>query len=209
MTEPPRDQPADPLPPTAGSASIAPAAPPTQRGTAPRHKRPPMWPTVIGTISIILGASAVLVGVFGALTTALVQGVPARVGGITPRVVMLTTINAGLGALVALVLIAAGIQTCRRRANGRALHITWAVLKIVYAVVASILGYLTQREQFAAMAAADTSAGSPGMYQAYAVGGSIFWVQLVLGVLWYAAYPIFILIWFNTRNAKQDCAAWK
>lgn len=167
-----------------------------------------MWPTVIGTISIVLGSAAVVMSAFGALTLFLMEKTAPGVAGVTPRIVMLTAINAGLGALVALLLLAAGIQTCRRRANGRPLHMSWAVLKIVYAIISALLGHYAQQEQLATLASSPP-AGAPNPAIASGMMGTMLWVQLLFTTLWYSAYPIFILIWFNTRNTKHDCATWK
>lgn len=188
----------------------APAAPPTQRGTAPRHQRPPMWPTVIGTISIILGASGVLMSLWAIVMMVLLSGPGASLPGaaVTPRIVWLTSISGVLGALVAGVLLVAGVQTCRRRTLGRPAHLTWAMLKIVYAIIAAVLGHFAQQEQLASLAGNPT-AGGPNPALASGMMSAMLWAQLLFTALWYSAYPVFILIWFNTRNTKQDCAAWK
>lgn len=205
----------------AAPAPAPPAAPPTRRGTAPRHRRPSVWPTAIGVISVVLGGSAILLGAWTTVALPLMNALMGSLPGMPPmtaRVMMLTLASGALTALVAAMLLTAGIMLCRRRASARAWHVRWAVVKLAVAAALVALGVLIQREQ---MAAAEASAGATGAASSSgaaaqasaaatfaAMGGFMLWFQAIVSLLWYSAYPIFVLIWFHQSSVKDECARW-
>ncbi len=195
-----------------GGASPAPttAAPPTHRGTAPRHQRPPVWPTVIGTISIVLGAAAVPLGLAGIviLFVMVADARKAGYGAIYPTtVIVLSVVDLALGMLLGALLLAAGIKCAQRRPDALSYHRIWAISKVVYAALYALLNLIVVRLQHSAVDA-DPAAfrEEPGDFYA---PSELDIVMIVLWTIWLLFYPLFILIWFNTRSAKEDCAAWK
>ncbi len=98
---------------------------------------------------------------------------------------------AGLaGILLSFVLLAAGIQTLRRRPAGRTLHLMWAGLGLAIAVVnvvVAVVGLLPAVEQDVAIGAA---------------GGMC--CGMVIGL----AYPIFLLIWFMRKSVVAEVERW-
>lgn len=188
----------------------APAAPPTRRGTAPRHQRPPMWPTVIGTISIILGASAIPLGLAGIviLFVMVADAREAGYGAIYPTTVMvLSVLDFALGMLLGALLLAAGIKCAQRRPDARSCHRFWAILKIAYAAFHALLNLLIVRVQHSAVNA-DPAPFQEEPGSTYAPSEFDI-VMIVLWTIWLLFYPIFILIWFNTKSTQRDCATWK
>ncbi|HVZ94884.1 MAG TPA: hypothetical protein VG797_10275 [Phycisphaerales bacterium] len=181
-----------------------PAAPPTYRGTAPKQVRPPVWPTVIGVISIILGVGGILSGIWAILMfNVFGQFMGTMPGGQTMthdygKLMLFTSVVA---VLIAGLLLCAGIALVRRRRVAVPLHITWAIIKIVYAIGASIVGHFVQQVQLDAMNNDPQFAGAGTR----AVGLGLGWfsvIGIIIGIAWYSVYPVFILIWFGAKRTS-------
>ena len=83
------------------------------------------------------------------------------------------------------------------------MHKYWAMIKIVVALIATVVGVMVQRQTMAAMQASNPAfALPPGMSTVMPVIG------VVLGMLWFLAYPVFILTWLSKPVHKQEIASW-
>lgn len=204
--------------------------PPQQPGEIGGSEQAANWPTTIGVISIVLGSGAFLIGIWGFFTPRFMemmadqfpqnQGVTvsAGQGGTTTRIV--TTwptiatspsamqdwsnwifIRSALTVVIALILLVAGINLVKRRARAIKLCRIWSVLKMVFAVVGSLVGVAMQQEQFRQM----SQQNFPGGGNFYAAIG-IFVVAI--GILWGCAYPVFLLIWFSRAKVKIEYTRW-
>jgi hypothetical protein len=198
-----------------------PATPPIMPGAIASPTRRAAWPAPIGIIAVVLGSCAVLqsgAGFFMPLITGLARNLPRPKNQPDPFAGMDDYMGAMLavyavGMLVAVVLIVAGAGVIRRRAWSGPAVLTWAVLKILYAVAYSVVMALVQKSQMeAVIASASTNAppGSgppPGLMSGLGVGIAAF--TAIFLFIWLAALPVFMLIWFTRRAIKEEVASWR
>ena len=187
-------------------SGMTPAAPPTE--PPPMLDEPKSWPKVIGIISITWAS---VVGLGCNACAAFMPQIMGRIipedmkkdglpPNLTPNPIMYGAI--GLGVLVSILLLVAGIALVRRKRSGRALHLVWAVLGCLMAVLGLYMQWRMNGEvqvwmqqhpdsQFAKQAA---SQGDIGPIIGY-----------VMGAVFGLAYPVFCLVWFGLvkRNAAE------
>ncbi len=197
-----------------------PKAPPVA-AVAPRPRASP-WPTVLGVISIVLGALGILaygcgslmanVGVLFVSDAFAAKGAldPVNAASIEalreylPWNLAVAVVSAGLAAM----LLLGGISLCRRRRRGRTILRWWSVLRIAWAVPATFASYFSQAAQFNAMmeAAEASSAPMPGFMFGFMKGAGL--AGVAVGLLWAWALPVFMLAWFTRRNIRQEVDGW-
>ena len=198
----------------ASENTIAPpsAIPPQHPGEIGRPEQPATWPTVIGVISIVLGSGACLGGAWGFFAPQFMKmmadQMPQDQAELFSTMQGWTTwifIRSALTVVIALVLLVAGIDLVRRRARGIKLGRVWAVLKMIFAVVGSYVGFFIQQEQLRQMSQQISQQNLP-------IGGSFFAlmgvVGVVFGILWSCAYPVFLLIWFSRAKVRSEYTRW-
>ena len=191
-------------------------APPTEQGEFAPWQAPATWPTAVGVISIVFG-------VLGLITYAWSSIAPffpelfASYSGVAPSMKETMRIQrdtapwvAGgsvLESLCSLLLLIGGIGMTGRRPWSTKAARTWAVLKLIVAVVATIIGFCVQRAVYAAMAK-EAAPGSPAA--ATAGMGPVFVATMsLLGFAWAVVYPIFMLIWLSRPKVLAEIARWK
>lgn len=181
-------------------------APPQVPGELEVHDALPQWPKVIGIISICLAGLGLTCQVCGvAMAPLSMSMMPADQRDQFPP-------NMGVGPLIylaaalslphVLLLLAAGVQTLRRRASGKMLHLIYALLALPLVA----FGIWVQFEQQANVAQwvrenPDTTYAKQMQMPGAAMGQQF---GLIFGVCFGLAYPIFLLIWFGIVKAKAD-----
>lgn len=191
--------------------SPQPVMPPMQPGGMQMPEQRSAWPTVIGIIAIVLGSLGILGGCWG-LATPWFLGVikdivpPGQATGMefVEEWRAWTVINSLVGTGVAILLLFAGIglRRCRRWAVPTC--VTWAVVKMLFVVVNSVLMYMIQRPGLEAMA--QQNPGMSGMGSGFLVLIGI--ISVVFGILWGWAFPVFLLVWLSRAKIKAETAAW-
>ncbi|MHC4065481.1 MAG: hypothetical protein ACYSUI_13430 [Planctomycetota bacterium] len=192
--------------------------PPTQPGEMYRPEQPSNWPKVVGIIGIVLGALAILGGCWGAVSpfvvtalqdaveTAAPQGQPSPLAGLEiMQQHKAWTIGSQLVAMaLATLLLFVGLGLVRRRRRSVSAATYWAVLKLLFAVVYPILSYRVMKPAMDEVVQQTSTV--PGM------GGTLFegimWLSVVFSILWYSAFPVFLLIWLNRSKIKAEVADW-
>ena len=183
---------------------------------APQLAMPPQpraWPMVVGVIAIILGALGALGGCIGAVVTpfaaALTRFVPeaergslAAIGQMVPTLLVMAL----LGLALAVLLLMGGVGLVRRRPYGATVCLTWSVLKLVYVVVSSVIGYLVNLSQLEHIEAMQRTAGAQAVPAE--VFGAIGAFGACFGIVWGWALPIFMLIWFTRRGVRSEIRQW-
>ena len=200
----------DPQPIASQNTSPPPSAiPPQQPGEIGGPEQAATWPKIIGVISIVFGSVACLSGAWGLLAPRLMEAVAVKApqSQAAPFAAMegwgtWIVVSSALTMLIAPVLLVAGIDLVRRRRRGIKLGRVWAVLKMIFAVAGSYLGFVMIQEQFRQMP-----------QQKLPVGGDFFVVMgvvgAVAGVLWSCAYPVFLLIWFSRAKVRTEYTQWR
>ncbi len=179
------------------------------------------WPVVVGTLAIVFGTGGLLQSLTSPLGTFVLrtqmegfaeQG--ADQGKIDAYLAeyarFVSTSSIALGA-VALLLLVGGILLLRRRRLSVPLLQAWAVLKIVVGGYFLFRATAMTRQQMALLFESTLPAGGPGGPETAMLGQITSWtvgLSLGMGFLWLAAFPVFLIVWFNRRRIQQQIAAW-
>jgi hypothetical protein len=190
---------------------VPPAVPPTEIGYAIPPAPPSTWPTVIGVIAIIFGVFGCLAAIYAALSPLIAEAVSRGVSTSRPtgfelasRMPVLTVIGSLLALGLAILLLVGGITLIRRSASSRGLCVTWATLKILYAVANTAVSYFLMKPVLDEMA--QTQAQGAGMPPGFMQQMMAF--GMCVGFVWVLALPIFMLIWFSRAKIKEETASW-
>ncbi len=201
MSEPPQQQ---------GYVAAAPASVP---GTIP--PAPSVWPMVIGTISIVVGAMGLLCYGCGAigemLGPLLANVVPSEALGTQPQGVFLVNWIAShsVALLLSLWLLVAGIGIAQRRPWSRPASIGWAITKMVVAVGDTVLAFVFISD----IAAHVSESWSGGQQQTPQLPEGVIEVMMafmiIAGFFFALIWPVFLLIWFARRRVRTEIADWR
>lgn len=180
-------------------------APPTRPGAV--GSRRTTWPSVLGVITIVLGALGILSGLWSAISplfaeliSKLVPGGGSGMESVAAYAWLMVVLGLATLARGGLEIIA-GVAIYRRRGGARALVLAWAWLAIVLSFVGAIATYLIQLEQFRVM----TEKGTP---IPAGLGGVIGVLSAVVAVAWGCLFPVFAIIWFSRRAIREEVQGW-
>ncbi len=120
----------------------------------------------------------------------------------------------GTLAVLALVLLVAGILLLMRRRVSKPILQGWAFAKILVGIAATYFSTKFSIDLQAKMFEDIASSGGAGASLSTTTGvlGAMQWGMFVLTVIWLCAFPVLILIWLNRAPIKRDIAAgpsWK
>ncbi len=141
-----------------GHDNFGQGAPPTVSHIEPAR---PVWPTVIGVISIVFGLLGALQGCGGIVMPFAMNGLTGLMPDDQSKAVfagmsdhLAWGVAAGVtGMAVGVLLLTAGIGMVQRRRWSVRAHTIWAVLAILQSGVGGVYGFLIQQSQFQAMKA--------------------------------------------------------
>lgn len=168
----------------------------------------PLWPKVVGIISSIyaglfLTCSVVglaLMPVWQSLSQPTYEGASSPPPSLSPDAI--TWMLSGIGVVVLLGLLFAGINTILRKPLGRTLHLLVAAVSIVLTFVNA---WNQMRIQTALEAWAAENPDTIMAQQATASGGAIGTiVSLGMVFIFGLVYPVFLLIWFGLVKTKPE-----
>ena len=192
--------------------------------TSPSNNLPQMppvrstWPTVLGVIAVVFGVLGAIGGLLGLLAPIMYHAMGSEAmasGGMTPDFMekwgVYLVINPLVISAIALILLVGGILLLRRKPKSVNMLRFWSILKIVYAVVASVFGFAMQKDQFpAVMSNLPETAENAEAMETFGTVMNIFGpVGIALGFLWAVALPVFLLIWFARQPVKAEVAGWE
>ncbi len=202
MSEPPQQQ--------QGYVAAAPASVPGMIPPAPS-----VWPTVIGTISIVLGVMGLLCygcsSIGAMLGPLLANVVPPEVLGPQPQGVFLVYWIASHCAalLLSLWLLVAGIGIAQRRAWARSASLGWATTKMAVTVADTVLGFVFISD-IATHFSERWSRGQPQTAQLpEGVMELVMAFVIIVGFFFTLIWPVFLLIWFARRRVRAEIAHWR
>lgn len=169
-------------------------------------REPPRWPKVVGIISIVWGAIGLVCNgiglVGGLLTPTLMQSAASQMeGGVPPQYQQVNPLMVGvsvLGAIMAVVLIVAGILTVNRKPAGRMAHLVVALVSLLV-LIAYIPVQWSMNEGIAQWVRENPDAQ---FSQTYSPGPAI--IGMAFGVVIGAAWPVFSLIWFGALKKRPE-----
>ena len=163
---------------------------------------PPKWPKVVGILSIVFGGISVFCGGLGLASlsfgASMAQG---QIGSdpLPPNMVLspIEMAGQGLGMLVTIVLIVAGVMLVTRKPAAKAAHLVYAVLMLP----AAVLGVWIQTQEKAAMDQYAQQYDNVYAQQHAQAGPAGIIVAIVLTVL-FLGWPAFCFVWFGLVKTK-------
>ncbi len=176
----------------------------------------PKWPTVVGIISICLGALGLLSGAWSLVRggkyrqfsasgagqvdyRSVFDSLPAWVG-------QLQMVNQAANVVMAAMLLVGGIMLLKHVPAGRLLHLLYAALAIPSCIVAGVLVDYIMRGMQSEVFSQSPHAPPPEL-TGMAVGITRF--AAFAGVLLGMAYPTFLLIWLNRKRVREHVKSWR
>lgn len=192
-------------------SSETPLAPPTS--PRPLAPRPTSWPMYLGLVTILFGVMGLLAMIAGAIsaffTRAMIDpSIQNEAIAMQLKYLPWSISHYVVGSLLAILLLVGGIILIRRRGSARRLLMSWALLKIPVVLASSALGFVIQREMFAAMMKNQPS-GPPPPAMAAPMMEAFALVGLIIGIAWGLALPVFLLVWFYRPAIRGEMAAWR
>lgn len=168
----------------------------------------PRWPKVVGIISIVWGAVGLTCAGCGLGSSAFMGSmVGSQLNGAPlPPAWQFGTVDyviAGLGLLLSIVIIVAGIQTILRKRMGWALHLVYGLCAIPLNIASALNGFA---KQSAMPQWAEDYPDNP-IAEGINRGGADQTVGMIVGVLmilFFMLYPLFIVIWFGLIKNKHE-----
>ncbi len=170
----------------------------------------PKWPKVIGIISIVLGSLGLTCGGLGLVMAPLSASMlkPVLEGDPVPYGMQLGAVDyviGGIGLLLSILLLVAGIAGATRRPSTRSLHLAYALCAIPMNIwgMMNQMGKQALNEQWAQdypnnpMAQGMDPSSNPGTQIGQMVGLVVF---LLLGI----GIPALYLIWFGLIKTKPE-----
>lgn len=197
---------------------------PVAAGAAPAPK-PSGWPIAIGIVCVIFGALGsfggcvmMSVNIFVNKLLAMLEGVSGNTPGLDVQVAQIRTLAqyqmvgivlAAVSLVLAVLLLVSGFGLLKRRPWSVRSAVTWAVLKLVYSLPSTAYAFMINRAQFPAME--EAAANSPNAPPAglYSLMGSMSATNVIIGMAWAWALPIFLLVWFYRRKIKEETRTWR
>jgi len=161
--------------------------------SAPPQSRPPIWPTVLGVLSIVSGVNALVHGAGGLEISALQEAFDNWTGSTLQQVGVGLIVLRRLLALACTVLaIVGGALLLRRRPAGWTLLLIFAIARLLHVALAPPALWATFR-----LAYFYADVGSYGIFDGI--------VQIVLR----SPYSIVLLVWLCRSPIRRQVAAWR
>ena len=196
-------------------------APPTYADPTMIPERRSSWPTVVGTVSIVLGALGILMygccGTFGTILGPTMVGMapPGEIDPVTmaqmdviKRYMVFSVAANVFAAGLSVLLLVTGIGAVRRRTWSAKSHVGWAIARLLFIIPHNALSYFMNKEMFEAMQKAASDSGSPMTPGLNTIMASLGVVGIIIGVAWAAIWPVFILIWYSRGKIKDEVGIW-
>lgn len=174
------------------------------------YREPAKWPTVVGVVSIVWGGFGLICGVCSGVMTMVPSLILDRMpeGPERTQVERNMAANAlwpieyplmGIGVLMAIFLIIAGIMLIKRNAGARPMHLVYGIVGVVMVAVHAVVGTMKVPQ---AVEASVPPGSSPEVIQQAKVGG---FVMLGCLLLFFLLWPAFCVIWFGlVKRDSQD-----
>jgi uncharacterized membrane protein YhaH (DUF805 family) len=205
--------------PAASTTPTPPVAPPTRQGELRRETRPPVWPGIIGVISIVLAGGGILyyalqiiAAPLGAiLLKRLADSGNSQASSVSAQIAVVEPfqwISAMhlVGLAVAVFLLICGIQLYQHRPKSAGRHRLWAMLKIVHAVMATVVSWFILSAQSTAIENDPSLSPGPAFSQISSIAGTF---TLFIFLLFLCIYPVFVLCWFSGKNVRAQVQTWR
>lgn len=191
-------------PPAPGSPG-----PPAPKGSA--------WPKTVGIIAIIfgiLGAGGAVIAPLSLAFTKTQMQVYVEMGAkqetvdeYLERLSGISILNAVIIGILGVVLLIGGILLLKQNSKSPWILKSWAIAKMAAGLYTTMVNMSLTKMQMGIITSSSTFGEDGEMINQFANVGAI--VGAVFGLLWIAALPAFLLIWFSRPKVKADIASWE
>jgi hypothetical protein len=191
--------------------------PPTEASEV--AERPSQWPTALGVVAIIFGILGILMygcggligNVLAPMLAPAVEGMPVQEAQFEAmrRFMVFNLLSALVATTLAVWLLVTGIGILRRRPWSRTSGLGWSIAKAVYAVPATLLGYVVNRATVQAMEQAAAESGDPMPGGIFALLEALGAIGMGCSLMWSWALPVFMIVWFMRAPIKEEVTRWE
>lgn len=185
----------------------SPVAPPTHHLHQPQQTA---WPTILGTVMLVLGVLAILGACLGLVLPLFAD----LFASILPEEDDAMLVAEGwmwyvISASIVLLMLAglqivASVGLLRRSGWAVRTCVAWAIAKIVVVTINAVPNSMMQMQQLSEQS--DT-AGLPGGMEPIIF--AVLILSVLFGLLWGWALPVFSLFWFARSKIKLETAQWR
>jgi hypothetical protein len=172
----------------------------------------PIWPIIIGLLSISTGLMDLACGVIGSLLKGAFQIMPSDMSSLglamsieLPNLDPLKSILAVPGWICTALLLFGGGLLIVRKPAGRLLHLIYSALGLLLALVASVSTLYVVMTFHPAVAA---NRLSPEMVTTLKLFRTVGYAQAAITAVMAGGYPVFLLLWFRRRHVREEVARW-
>jgi hypothetical protein len=190
--------------------------PPTEVGEI--VERPSQWPTALGVVAIIFGILGILMygcgGIIGNVVAPMfasqLEGMPVQEAQlqVMRRFTVINLLSSLVATSLAVWLLVTGIGILRRRPWSRTSGLGWSVARMIYAVPATLLGYIVNRATVQAMEQAAAESGDPMPKGIFAIMEALGAIGMGCTLVWSWALPVFMIVWFLRAPIKDELSRW-
>lgn len=164
-----------------------------------RPANQPVWPTVVGVISVVFGGLGMIclpvslaMGTVGSLNRELMERAPDWYASYT-------AVSGCVQLAIAALLLAGGIYLLKRRPVARRLHVGYALATVCVTFLNTVL-------MATIVLPAISQATGQGPEQAGLMVGLV--AGMIVGFFGGLAYPVFLLIWFSRSKIAGQVRQW-
>ena len=178
------------------------------------------WKKIIGIISIIFGALAIIQSAMAPVMIPFTRATmessvtddagKEKLDAYIEKLTSLSMMSSVILGLLSVLLLVGGVLLIKQNKIAPTLLISWAILKMVAGGYLNFKNYLLMQDQFEILTptAQIEGFGAAETEMFNNITSISAMVGLVGGTLWLMAFPIFILIWFNRRKIKAEVRGW-
>jgi hypothetical protein len=173
-------------------------------------EQPAKWPKVVGVINIVLASLGLICYGCGSLNTILspffVGMIPEGQRPVTAQGAQLAIqiVQQCVATALSVWLLIAGIGLVKRRAWARAHCIGWSVVKIILALLSTLMGALFAQQIVQQINDQLSQRGTPPFTLTVPIVMTVIIVSLFVYLIW----PTFMLIWFTREKITHEMAEW-
>lgn len=173
------------------------------------------WPTVVGTISIVLGSLGILCYGCNSVSTIFQPMMvnmlpPDQQPPPQPAAIMAMSIAQYCGlALLGIWLLVAGIGLCKRSAWAPKAITFWAIARLALTVIFTILTFVFLQDMVDGInQQIEQSAAQQGNAVPFTMTTGIMTIIILVMLVFVSWWPIFILFWMSRATVQRDTAEW-
>ena len=170
-------------------------------------QNPATWPTTVGAVCIIVGGLSLFGGCLALTGMAEIEqlhtAIPFGDGELSEELIeqldstappnWFASVTATMNIVFSIVLVGAGMALLQRSPNARVTLLAWSMLYIMFTISAAAANWAPRMEL--------VSQNSEVL--------GMFLAQIAISMPLYLVLPVFLLIYLNRKQARNEVASWR